>query len=229
MSKKHTYKSNYLAPKGQFKFAFIAGTIAGIFALIVGIPTIAIGVGIFFVIGGLFLLYVAKKSNYIYKHYEEMRQNMLNTSSQPVNQVLSTPDTGYYNPYIQRYYDGIDSIESMWSVMYNMKIVNGEKADLFEKKCKENINLLYQMLDVDKKNGRSGEMPPHVPTYVRLAMLYEKQGRFEDGINICVEAIKVGATSDGSKGKMYGRLARLIKKSGIQVDDDILALSMKAQ
>lgn len=117
----------------------------------------------------------------------------------------------------------------MWSVMYNLKIINGEQADIFEQKCKDNISELYQMLDVNKKYGFDSTMPPHVPAYVRLAMLYEKQERYQEAINICVEAIKAGAVNDGNKGKMYGRLARLIRKSGIQVSDDVIALSMKTE
>lgn len=130
--------------------------------------------------------------------------------------------------YADKYYKGLEDIESMWSVMYNLKIVNGEQADLFEEKCKENLTHLYQMLDANKKYGFDSSVPPHVPAYVRLAMLYEKQERYQDAINICVEAIKAGAVSDGNKGKMYGRLARIIRKSGINVSDEVLALSAKS-
>lgn len=126
------------------------------------------------------------------------------------------------------YFSNMQAIESMWSVMYNLKVVNGEKADLFENRCKENIIELYDMLNAAKKARYDSSVPPHVPAYIRLCMLYEKQGKYQDAINICVEAIKAGATDDGNKGMMYGRLARLIRKSGINVGDDILALSLKS-
>lgn len=153
-------------------------------------------------------------TSYIDSLYSEMNQQL------SYNSVVRV--------YIDKYYKGVEEIQSMWSVMYNLKIVNGEQADIFEQKCKDNISALYQMLDVNKKYGFDSTVPPHVPSYVRLAMLYEKQERYMEAINICVEAIKAGAIDDGNKGKMYGRLARLIRKSNITVDDDIIALSMKS-
>lgn len=151
---------------------------------------------------------------YVNSLYSEMNQQIINDSAARI--------------YIDKYYRGIEEIESMWSVMYNLKIVNGEQADIFESKCKSNLIDLYQMLDANRKYKYDSTMPPHVPAYVRLAMLYEKQERYQEAIDICIEAIKVGAISDGNKGKMYGRLARLIRKSGITVNDEILALSMKS-
>jgi len=125
------------------------------------------------------------------------------------------------------YFTHIQDIESMWSVMYNLKEMNGEKAYAFELKCKENINELYNMLNAARRTHYDSSMPLYVPAYVRLAMLYEKQERYQDAINICVQAIKAGAIEDGSKGKMYGRLARLIRKSGIKANDEVSALLLK--
>jgi len=130
--------------------------------------------------------------------------------------------------YSSKYFKGMEELESMWSVMYNLKLFSGEKADIFQSKCQENISDLHKMLDANKKYGFDDRMPPHVPAYVRLCMLYEKQEKYERAINICVEAINAGAISDNSKGKMYGRLARLIRKSGLAVSDDVLQLANKS-
>lgn len=157
---------------------------------------------------------VSPEQQYVDSLYAEMYQRVANNSTVRI--------------YMDKYYKGLEEIESMWSVMYNLKISNGEQADVFESKCRKNIADLYQMLEVNSKYGYDPTMPPHVPAYVRLAMLYEKQERYEAAIDICVEAIKAGAVNDGNKGKMYGRLARLIRKSGITVDDEVLALSMKS-
>ena len=128
---------------------------------------------------------------------------------------------------VNKYYSGLEKIESMWSVMYNLGISSGEKADIFEQKCYENLKDLKEMLAVCQRYGYSDTMPPHVPAYVRLAMLYEKQQDYEKAIDICVQAIRAGAVNDGNKGKMYGRLARLVKKSGTNVDNEILFLMNK--
>lgn len=157
---------------------------------------------------------ISSDQQYINSLYADMYKNMANDA--------------IVRKYIDKYYKGLEEIESMWSVMYNLKIVNGEQANIFEAKCRDNITDLYQMLDANRKYSYDSTMPPHVPAYVRLAMLYEKQERYGEAIDICVEAIKAGAFNDGNKGKMYGRLARLIRKSGITVDDEVLALSMKS-
>lgn len=153
-------------------------------------------------------------------------QNYINSLYTDINLQMANNATA--RVYIDKYYKGLEEIEAMWSVMYNLKIVNGKQADIFEEKCRNNITDLYQMLDVNKKCKLDATMPTHVPAYVRLAMLYEKQERYADAIDICVESIKAGAMNDGNKGKMYGRLARLIRKSGITVNDEVLELSMKS-
>lgn len=152
-------------------------------------------------------------SEYISSLYSEMNRDLMN------HEMI--------RKYIDRYYKGLEEIESMWSVMYNLKITSGEKADIFETKCRQNLLDLLEMLKAQEQYGFDSSMPPHVPAYVRLAMLYEKQEKYQEAIDVCVEAIKLGAVNDGNKGKMYGRLARLIRKSGIDVNDDVLALSMK--
>ena len=123
-----------------------------------------------------------------------------------------------------KYYNGLDKIESMWSVMYNLKSYEGSNADKFETICYESIKYLGIMINAQKNANYGNSIPLHVPAYVRLAMLYEKREDYEKAINICADAIRAGFINDGNKGKMYGRLARLIHKSGINVDSNISKL-----
>lgn len=164
------------------------------------------------------------------KLYQASKQKSANTY---INSLYSEIDRNVANHeisknYSSQYYSGLEEIESMWSVLYNLKTYNGEKANVFEIKCRQNISALFEMLEINKKYGFDNTIPPHVPSYVRLAMLYEKQERYEEAINVCVEAIRAGAINDGNKGKMYGRLARLIRKSGIIVSSDVLELADKS-
>lgn len=122
------------------------------------------------------------------------------------------------------YFDTLEKLEVQWSVISNMKQYNHPLTKEFESTCKLNIAQFYEYMEYEFKQGI--EPPKHVPAFVRLAMLYDKQGEYEKAINTCVAAIKAGAIEDGTKGKMYGRLARMIKKSGIEVSDDILKLTM---
>jgi len=124
-----------------------------------------------------------------------------------------------------RYFEGLEKIEAQWSVLSNLGIFTGAQADAFEAACRENVGYYHAMVADYRQKSPGYEQPAHVPAYVRLAMLYEKQGKYTDAIDVCAEAIRCGAIADGSKGKMYGRLARMIKKSGAEIPPEILQLT----
>ena len=126
------------------------------------------------------------------------------------------------------YYNGMEEIESMWSVITNLGIYNTNESDILINKCIKNIEDLTTMLKCANALKYDSSYPPHVAAYVRLAMLYEKREDYELGSAVCIEAINKGAINDNSKGKMYGRLARLIKKSRIEPTEEMISLiSMK--
>ncbi len=50
-----------------------------------------------------------------------------------------------------------------------------------------------------------------IPSFQRLAIIYEKQARYEEAIEICEEALRYGLV-DSTKGGFQGRLRRLHKK-----------------
>lgn len=124
---------------------------------------------------------------------------------------------------ITKYYKDMDQIEMMWSVLQNMKAFHGSEADSLENKCLESIDDFTYMSKINSKKGIAN--PKSAPCFIRLAMLYEKQERYEEAIQICASAIRSGAYDDHSKGKMYGRLARMIKKAGVDVSPDIMMLT----
>lgn len=149
-----------------------------------------------------------------------MFTKLLNMFSQKPEKVRQPYPTYTPNPYADQYFRNMEKIEVMWSVLQNLKAFNTPQAYELEQACKKNIEEFKMYISAGKYE------PPHkARAYVRLAMLYEKQERWEDGINICVEAIRCGAYEDGSNGKMYGRLARLIKKSGKTVSAEVLQLT----
>ena len=125
------------------------------------------------------------------------------------------------NPYSNSYYQNMEKIEVMWSVIKNLDLMQSKEAEIFEKLCISNKCDYIKMNEFDKKHNKDYVIPPHAPAFVRLAMLYEKQEQWQKAINICAEAIRNGAIEDGSKGKMYGRLARMIKKSGINPTPEV--------
>lgn len=124
-----------------------------------------------------------------------------------------------------QYYDGAQKIEAMWSVLYNLKKYAGEPADTLEAACYKNIEDLAKMQEACRLAGFSDEHPVEVAAYIRLCMLYEKQERYPEAVRVCAEAIRAGAIYDKSSGQMYGRLARLIRKAGMDQDPELLKLT----
>lgn len=118
------------------------------------------------------------------------------------------------NPYMDKYCKDMEQVEVMWAVLRNL--YSDEQAAHFERFCRMNIAEYRDMYAFDMEHEQ--EPPHHAPCCVRLAMLYERQGKLKEAIDTCAFAIRIGAYEDGSKGQMYGRLARLIKKSGLNID-----------
>lgn len=104
-----------------------------------------------------------------------------------------------------RYYDLLSKIEKDWSVLYNSKEYNGPLAYQFEQDCLTNIECYKAMRAIDKKHGE--KTATNIPAFKRLAMLYEKQGKFEDAITVCMQAFKFGMDE-------RSRMTRMIKKVG---------------
>lgn len=127
----------------------------------------------------------------------------LNTSS-----ASSAWSDAHHIAITDAYYPQMDKIEEQWSVMYNLKDFSGKRADLFIEMCLENIDLYKQMATIENAYGE--DSPPSAPAFKRLAMLYEKNQRYEDAVAVCIDALSYGAHG----GNMRGRLARMIKKAG---------------
>jgi tetratricopeptide (TPR) repeat protein len=52
---------------------------------------------------------------------------------------------------------------------------------------------------------------PRIPSFKRLTIIYQKQERYEDALEICNKALEIG-TTDGTKSGFEGRKDRLRKK-----------------
>lgn len=125
-----------------------------------------------------------------------------------------------YNRMEKAYYESLEKIQSRYSVLYNMGLIDGPEIQEFLSDCDENISLFYIYRDLCNKYNIS--TPANVPAFKCKAILYEKQENYADAINTCAEAIFEGLPEDGTKGKMYGRLARVIRKFDGEVPKEIL-------
>ena len=110
-----------------------------------------------------------------------------------------------FRPAFNNYYASAQQLKSDWSKMYHSKDYGGKRADRFERDCLVNIIAYKVMAEIEDEFGE--DHLTEVEGFKRLAMLYEKQGKFEESASICKEAIKMGIDQSG-------RMLSMIKKAG---------------
>lgn len=132
----------------------------------------------------------------------------------------------YTDTYFQKlqtaYYAELEELERKYSIIYNQNIYTGPKVQEFLNLCYSNKAKYEALIPYWQKYNLG--VPKNAPAYKRIAMIYEKQEAYGNAVQICAEAIRIGAINDGTKGKMHGRLARLIKKCNHDVDPEIKKL-----
>lgn len=90
-----------------------------------------------------------------------------------------------------------------------------EKKDAIENcifYCKEDIKHLQKRDVLDTFKEEWGGLPM-CPSFIRLAIIYEKNGEYEKAIETCNSALKLGLEDDTKSG-FSGRIKRLKKKIG---------------
>lgn len=118
-------------------------------------------------------------------------------------------------PISSKYYDLLEKIEKDWSALYNLREYEGTLAHKVEKECIDAINYFEKMHDIDIKYGEVS--PQNIPAFKRLAMLYERQGKYESSVNICKQAIHSGMDE-------RARMLRMVKKAGRTPTDEEMKL-----
>lgn len=122
------------------------------------------------------------------KDYEFAEMVLLETLDREDGSATSTHFT--YNELIDVYYKQRD-----------------DREDAIEKciqYCKKDIEI------ADEFVAEFGEVP-RIPSFKRLAIIYNRQERYADAITVCDQALEIG-TTDGTKGGFEGRKDRLRKK-----------------
>lgn len=116
-------------------------------------------------------------------------------------------------PIFNKYSETLELIKNQWSNLYKSKDYNGKLASKIEKECYEAISYFEQVQDIDRRHNQPTMNGS--PVYTKLALLYERRGDYEKGIEVCKMAIKVGMGE-------YGRMEKLIKKAGrIPTDEEM--------
>jgi tetratricopeptide (TPR) repeat protein len=89
-------------------------------------------------------------------------------------------------------------------VYYKQRDDRGDAIEKCIQYCKKDIEI------ADEFVAEFGEVP-RIPSFKRLAIIYERQERYADAIAVCDQALEIG-TTDGTKGGFEGRKDRLRKK-----------------
>lgn len=102
---------------------------------------------------------------------------------------------------------------------YGLREQKPDALDLCIKYCKESIKHTPEFLQSEKEEFRKyhGDkigheyIPPRIPAFQRLAIIYENENKYDEAIKICEIALSLNL-KDGTKGGFEGRLVRLTKK-----------------
>lgn len=131
--------------------------------------------------------------------------------SQPVSRELSMENWKLFHnsPVINEHFKNIEDIENKYKVLYNLKEFFGPRMDNLIDHCERDISIVEEYIAVHHRFGQ--QIPPSYVSFKRLAIIYEKRQEYDAGIEVCLKAIKLGFTDNGD---MYGRVARLLRKSG---------------
>ena len=118
------------------------------------------------------------------------------------NDVISLHFT--YNQLIDLYYKQRDEWENALENCKKYCIKSIEHTPKFLSKDKRDHEKLYD-------GERAEYTPPLIPSFKRLAIIYEKEKRYGDAIEVCKKALRFNLR-DGTKGGFEGRIQRLKKK-----------------
>lgn len=70
----------------------------------------------------------------------------------------------------------------------------------------------HHPLEYYKRKYAHNYIIPRFPSFKALAIIYEREGEYEEAIGICKDAIKLGLQDDGTKGGMTERIRKLQAK-----------------
>ena len=106
----------------------------------------------------------------------------------------------------------VTQIPKAYNALRSSGVFEGPAADEFLLLCNQAISLRKDILPQLEKGDW---IFTHGEGYKRLAMVLEKRGDFQGAAEMCLLALRDGATSDGSQSGMVGRMARMLKKGKI--------------
>lgn len=126
-----------------------------------------------------------------------------------------------YKHVVNRHYQLIEDVKSSYKAANALEGVNGTEMEHVIALCMEDIDLAGEFARYYREKHQAlidggyadqnsfGNALPGYPAFKRLAIIYEKQKKYDEAIEVCKKAIALGYVDDGTREKMYGRLKKL--------------------
>lgn len=126
-----------------------------------------------------------------------------------------------YKRVVNRHYQLIEEVNSGYKAANALEGVNSAEMEHVIALCIEDINLAEEFASYYREKNQAlidggyadrnsfGNALPNYPSFKRLAIIYEKQKKYCEAIEVCKKAIALGYVEDGTKNKMFGRLKKL--------------------
>lgn len=103
-----------------------------------------------------------------------------------------------------------DKIIKVYNTLRGQSAFESPAIDELLLLCNQAISLRKKLLP---SLSPSDWIYPHGEAYKRLAMALEKRGDYQGAAEICLMALRDGATNDGSQHGMAGRMSRMLKRA----------------
>lgn len=126
-------------------------------------------------------------------------------------------------PVFNQYSTCLDYINHNWSKLYHSKNYNSKLAKNIEKKCWEAIYYYEDLQIIDMKHGEEGLHGSKA--FMKLALIYERRGDFESGIEICKKAISLNVDESGRMKSLIKKAKRDPTEEELRIINDITAQS----
>ncbi|MBQ5389815.1 MAG: hypothetical protein IIU58_02795, partial [Clostridia bacterium] len=99
-----------------------------------------------------------------------------------------------------------------------MRVDQTVKKEDFEKACQDQMLRAYAF---KRPYEKYYQQPLYGEVFKIYAIFLEREGRYVDAATVCAKALRWGFPNDRTQGGMKGRLLRLVKKTGGEVNAEI--------
>lgn len=132
-----------------------------------------------------------------------------------ISKLLNANDKKY-EIYWKRHYDILNEIRfNLYSKSINEKNIFNKYSVKCLQLCYEDLNLAPHVIEWEKEKCKilnQKYIPLNYGSHKYLIMILEKQGKYDEAIDICNRYISLGLIDDGTKGGITKRREKLIIK-----------------